>query len=150
MCYQFGLDLITQFPHHLVCRPDKFDARLMTLLCKFLIFGKESVTGMNRIYALCFCQCDDFTDSQISLNGAFSDADLVRLIGLCTKQRIFILFGVNGYRTDAKLLTCTNDPDCNFTSVCNQNTLEFFHETYLLFDRAEHIRHACSLFFLIF
>ena len=132
MGHDLGLDLVAQFIHHFRSRSDEFNARIGTCLGEFHVFCQESVSRMDGIYALGLGQCDDFVDTQISAYRSLTLTDLIRFICLGSEQRILIFFGINCYRTDAQLTAGTKYTDCNFTSVCNQYSFEFFNFSHVL------------------
>ena len=66
--YNFGLNFIAQCVHHFMGRPNERNSCFFTLLCEISIFRQEAIAWMNGINRLCFCQFNNFTNAQISIN----------------------------------------------------------------------------------
>jgi len=62
-------------------RADKDDPFLLAPLGKLRVFGKKSVTRMDRVDVFALGDLDDAFDVEVGLDGAFPLADQVRLIG---------------------------------------------------------------------
>ena len=66
--HQFGLDLVTQLIHHIRSRSDELDTCVLTGLGKIGVFRKETVSRVNRIYALRSGDFNYLVDSQIGVH----------------------------------------------------------------------------------
>ena len=126
MSDDLGFNLIAQLIHHLIGRPDKFDSGIFTLLCKIAVFRQESVTRMNGVHALCLRELYNLCDAQIDIHRSFAFSDLIGFISLCPEECVFILFGIDRHRADSQLAAGSENPDCDFASVCHEDFLKFF------------------------
>ena len=91
-CHFLGRNLIPHFIHDIYIGADKSNPLFFACLNKFGIFGKEPISGMDRIYTFCFRNFDDVIDIQICVQRTFFGVQHISLIGFCAEQRIFILF----------------------------------------------------------
>ena len=87
-----GLDFVAKAVHHMVFRPDENDARGFTGSGKLCVLREETVSRMNRFYALCPGKLDDLINREISVHGGFAASDLIGFVRFCPEQCIFILF----------------------------------------------------------
>ncbi|VXA92726.1 conserved hypothetical protein [Pseudomonas sp. 8O] len=99
-------------------RPYEFDATLGADLCKFGIFGKKAVTGMQRVATGFHGQIDQLARVQIAGQRIFANA--VRLVGTLDVQGMTVRIGVDRYRADAHLGAGPHDADGNLTTVGDQ------------------------------
>src|SRR2546429_393533 len=94
------------------------DAGLFAGARKRRILGKKTVTGMDGVDALFFCQGDDSRDVQVGFHGAFADANLIGFIGLKAMQRKPVFLRIDGYGAQAELIGCAEDADGDFAAIC--------------------------------
>ena len=87
------------------------------------VFRKETVTRMNRIGICDFCSGDDTRDIQIRIT-AGRRADTYCFISKTHVQTFFIGSRVNCNSANTHLLTGTDNPQSNFSTIGNQNFLE--------------------------
>ena len=66
--HKLGLDFVTQLIHHIRSRSDELDTCVLTGLSKIGVFRKETVSRVNRIYALRSGDFNYLVDSQIGVH----------------------------------------------------------------------------------
>ena len=134
----FRRDLIAHFVHNIYIGADKVDTFFFTSFYEFGVFGQETITGMDGIYAFCFSNFDNIFNIQISIQRTFFRIQHIRFVGFCTEQCIFIFFRENTYCLNTQFIQGTINTDSNFATVCNENFFVSFdfhvwHWDYLLF-----------------
>ncbi len=115
--YDLRLDLVAELVHHLSCRSDKFYACVCASLGEFLVLGKEAVSWVDCVNALCLRERDDFVDAQICANWSLALADAISLVGFRSEEGVFVFFRINRNRSDAELFASTENSNRDFASV---------------------------------
>src|SRR5437667_8388940 len=100
---------------------------------KIGVLGKQAVAGVNRIHVGNFGRTYHCRNIKIAL-GKLRRPNADRFIGKTNVQRIPVSVAVNGDRADAKLLAGTNDPQCNFASIGNQDLFEHEYSAWSLLE----------------
>ncbi|MPN29077.1 hypothetical protein SDC9_176526 [bioreactor metagenome] len=87
------------------------------------VFGKESVSGMNRIDIADFADADDAFDQEVTGSGGrCADAD--GLIRETDRQAVFVGLGIGDHGFDPHFLAGADDAECNFSAVGYQNFIK--------------------------
>ena len=122
-----GTELVAHHIQDLGSGSDEFDAGLFAGAREITVFGKKSVSGVDRVTLMHDRQLDDPGDVQISAERAFILADQVRLIRCRTESRVSILIGIDRNSLQAKIVTGAEDTHRDLTAVCNQDFFKLRH-----------------------
>src|SRR5207249_6367677 len=95
-------------------------AGLFAGMCKACVFGKKTVTGMNRDYFVFARQRDDVRDIEISSNRLTGLADGVGLVRLEAMEREAVLVGVDSHGADTELMRRPENANGNFATIGDQ------------------------------
>ena len=124
-----GSNLVAKAAHGLGLRPNEDNAVFRTGFGEFRALRQKAVAWMNGIRARKFGNADHLIDRQIALDGAeiaFQMRPAPNLIGfvrLEPVQRILVLLGPDGHRSDIEFIGCAKDADGDFGTVCDEDLL---------------------------
>ena len=88
------------------------------------VFGEKAVAGVNRIRTRFLGNRKNLVDDQVGF-GRGRAVQGVCLVGHFDVQCVAVLVGINGYRSEPRILSGSNDSNGDFASVCNQNLGDF-------------------------
>ena len=110
--------LIPHFGNDIARGTNKDNTMLLAQTGKIRIFGKKTIPWVNGLGAGEQCRTDDILLIQIAFPGG-SRTNANTLIGQGRMDGFRISAGVNRHRRDSHIFTGTNDPHCDFATVCN-------------------------------
>ena len=96
---------------------DKADAGPLASPRQLGVFREKAIAGVNGVHALFLGQRHDALDVEVRLHRPLAFADQIGLVGLEAVEGDTVLAGVNGDRTQAKLVGGAQNADGNFTAV---------------------------------
>ena len=98
-------------------RADKSDARRVTGVNEFRVFGQKPITGMDRIRAAGFRHADDFLNRQIGRHGPHAFANLIGFVRFETVQGQLVLFGIDRNGPFPHFVCRPHHTNSNFAAV---------------------------------
>ena len=105
-------------------RSDERDAMLGTRRRQACVLRQEAIAGIDRIRARMQCGTDDLVDGEIRTDRMPRYADLVRLVGLQSVQRVAVLIREYRDRSGPELICRTKCSDRDLTAICDQDFLK--------------------------
>ena len=119
--------LVAQQGHGLGRGTDEADVATAADFGEMGVFGQKAVTGVDRLNVADLGRADHPIDLQIAVR-RLGRADAKHLVGQFQVGGAAVRLAEDAHRFDAQLATGAEDPQSDFTTVGNQNTLEhLFH-----------------------
>src|SRR5712664_3198701 len=112
-------------------RTNEDDAGLFAGTGESRIFGKKTVTRVDGVDALLFCQSYDSRDVQIGFDRALASADLIRLVSLEAMQGEPVFLRINGHGAQAELVGGAEDSNGDFAAIGGEQFADRFAFPYL-------------------
>ncbi|MCY1427057.1 hypothetical protein D9M71_428870 [compost metagenome] len=104
-------------------RADELDPALGADLCQFSVFRQETIARVQGITAGFHSQVHQL--ARVQVTGQRLGTNAVGFVGALDVQGVPVGVGIDRYRANAHLGAGTHDPNCDFTSVGDQDF--FYH-----------------------